>query len=63
MSTTKSDLHAALKKYFGFNKFMGLQEGVVESILSKNHTFVIMQEAESRYVTSFQRLCKKVQPL
>ena len=42
MSTTKSDLHAALKKYFGFNKFMGLQEGVVESILSKNHTFVIM---------------------
>ncbi len=42
MLTTKSDLHKALKKYFGFNKFMGLQEGVVESILSKNHTFVIM---------------------
>ena len=37
-----SDLHSALKKYFGFNKFMGLQEGVVESILSGKHTFVIM---------------------
>jgi len=42
MLTTKSDIHSALKKYFGFNKFKGLQEGVVESILSKKHTFVIM---------------------
>ncbi len=42
MSIAKSDLQSALKKYFGFNKFKGLQEGVVESIMSKNHTFVIM---------------------
>lgn len=42
MSIVKSDLHAALKKYFGFSKFKGLQEPVVESIISKNHTFVIM---------------------
>ncbi len=42
MLTTKSDIHSALKKYFGFNKFKGLQEDVVESILSKKHTFVIM---------------------
>ncbi|WP_194767980.1 DNA helicase RecQ [Tamlana sp. I1] len=42
MLIAKNDLHAALKKYFGFNKFKGLQEGVVESILSGNHTFVIM---------------------
>ena len=42
MSIAKSELYAALKKYFGFNKFKGLQEGVVESILSGNHTFVIM---------------------
>jgi len=42
MSVSNSDLHAALKKFFGFNKFMGLQEGVVESILSGTHTFVIM---------------------
>ena len=42
MLTDKSDLHSALKKYFGFSKFKGLQEGVIESILSKKHTFVIM---------------------
>ncbi len=42
MTITNSDLHAALKNFFGFNKFMGLQEGVVESILSGTHTFVIM---------------------
>jgi ATP-dependent DNA helicase RecQ len=42
MLTSKSDIHSALKKYFGFNKFKGLQEGVVESIISGNHTFVIM---------------------
>ncbi|WMI65795.1 ATP-dependent DNA helicase RecQ [Aestuariibaculum sp. YM273] len=38
----KSDLHSSLKKYFGFSKFKGLQEDVVESILSGNNTFVIM---------------------
>jgi ATP-dependent DNA helicase RecQ len=42
MLIAKSDLLAALKKYFGFNKFKGLQEGVIESLLSGNHTFVIM---------------------
>jgi ATP-dependent DNA helicase RecQ len=42
MSTTNSELHSALKKFFGFNKFMGLQEGVVESILAGTNTFVIM---------------------
>ena len=42
MSISKSDLHAALKKFFGFNKFMGLQEGVVQSILAGTNTFVIM---------------------
>lgn len=42
MSITKTDLHAALKKYFGFSKFKGLQEDVIDSLLSGNHTFVIM---------------------
>ncbi|MEL0455996.1 RecQ family ATP-dependent DNA helicase [Flavobacteriaceae bacterium SZ-1-7] len=42
MSITKTDLHAALKKYFGFSKFKGLQEDVVNSLLSGNHTFAIM---------------------
>ena len=42
MSIAKSDLHSALKKYFGFGKFKGLQEGVIESLLSGINTFVIM---------------------
>lgn len=42
MLTVKKEIHSALKKYFGFNKFKGLQEDVVTSIISGNHTFVIM---------------------
>ena len=36
------NLHTELKKYFGFNKFKGLQESVIKSLLDKNDTFVIM---------------------
>jgi ATP-dependent DNA helicase RecQ len=36
------DIYAALKTYFGFTKFKGLQEGVIKSILSGHSTFVIM---------------------
>lgn len=32
----------ALKKYFGFSKFKGEQEAIIESILEGHHTFVIM---------------------
>ncbi len=32
----------ALKQFFGFGKFKGLQEGVVESVLEGKDTFVIM---------------------
>ncbi|MEL1243391.1 DNA helicase RecQ [Flavobacterium sp. DGU11] len=42
MKLTEIDLHKELKKYFGFNKFKGLQEDVVTSIISGNNTFVIM---------------------
>ncbi|HLV70789.1 MAG TPA: DNA helicase RecQ [Xanthomarina sp.] len=42
MSIIEKDLHKALKTYFGFSKFKGLQEEVIKSILSRNHTFVIM---------------------
>lgn len=38
----KSDLHSALKKYFGFGEFKGLQEQVIKSILEQKNTFVIM---------------------
>jgi len=36
------DLHSPLKKFFGFNKFKGLQEEVIRSIVNNNNTFVIM---------------------
>jgi ATP-dependent DNA helicase RecQ len=36
------DVHEPLKKYFGFTKFIGLQEGVIKNIVQGNNTFVIM---------------------
>lgn len=36
------DLHGPLKKFFGFNKFKGLQEEVIKSVLEKKDAFVIM---------------------
>ncbi|MEO1010884.1 MAG: DNA helicase RecQ [Bacteroidota bacterium] len=36
------DLHASLKKYFGFSQFKGLQEDVISNILQRKNTFVIM---------------------
>ncbi len=42
MQNTKIDLHLALKKYFGFDNFLGLQEEVIESVLENKNTFVIM---------------------
>ncbi len=42
MKSTEIDLHKELKKYFGFNKFKGLQEDVVSSIITGHNTFVIM---------------------
>ncbi|WP_027124651.1 DNA helicase RecQ [Gelidibacter mesophilus] len=42
MSKEEIDLHAALKKYFGFSKFKGLQESVIKSLVRGDNTFVIM---------------------
>jgi ATP-dependent DNA helicase RecQ len=42
MSIKEIELHSALKKYFGFSKFKGLQEPVIESIVANKNTFVIM---------------------
>ncbi|MBT8296906.1 MAG: ATP-dependent DNA helicase, partial [Maribacter sp.] len=42
MGSNEMDLHAALKKYFGFSQFKGLQEDVVTNIIQGNNTFVIM---------------------
>lgn len=42
MNSSEIDLHKELKKYFGFSQFKGLQEQVVNSIISGRNTFVIM---------------------
>jgi ATP-dependent DNA helicase RecQ len=42
MSITEIDLHSALKQYFGFSTFKGLQEGVIKSVVAGDNTFVIM---------------------
>jgi len=42
MSKTNINLKHALKKYFGFDNFIGLQEEVIESVMDNNNTFVIM---------------------
>ena len=36
------DLHAYLKEIFGFDKFKGDQEAIIQSLLDGNDTFVIM---------------------
>lgn len=36
------DLHKALQQYFGFDKFKGTQERVIESLMAGKDTFVIM---------------------
>lgn len=42
MSNSKNGLQKALKTYFGFSTFKGLQEEVIKSVMSNNNTFVIM---------------------
>ncbi|MDG1793068.1 MAG: ATP-dependent DNA helicase [Flavobacteriaceae bacterium] len=42
MSISTKDLHKALKTFFGFNKFKGLQEQVIKSLLEQKNTFAIM---------------------
>ncbi|GGG52824.1 ATP-dependent DNA helicase RecQ [Bizionia arctica] len=42
MSIIENDIQQALKTFFGFSVFKGLQEPVIKSILSGNDTFVIM---------------------
>ena len=38
----KLDLHKALQEYFGFDKFKGSQEKIIESVLAGHDTFVVM---------------------
>ena len=38
----KINLTDELKKYFGFNKFKGNQEAIIQNLLSGKDTFVLM---------------------
>jgi len=42
MSVSTKELHTSLKTFFGFDKFKGLQEQVIVSILERKNTFAIM---------------------
>ena len=42
MELKEIDLNASLKKYFGFSKFIGLQESVIQNVIQGKNTFVIM---------------------
>ena len=42
MNSNEIDIYKELKKYFGFNQFKGLKEQVIQTILNKNNSFVIM---------------------
>lgn len=42
MNSKEIDLKEALKKYFGFSSFKGLQRDVINSIMEGHNTFVIM---------------------
>ncbi|MGI9547748.1 MAG: RecQ family ATP-dependent DNA helicase [Flavobacteriaceae bacterium] len=42
MELKEIDLRASLKKYFGFTKFIGLQEEVISNVIQGKNTFVIM---------------------
>ena len=42
MSKKEIDIHSALKQYFGFSKFKGLQESVIKSVVAGEDVFVIM---------------------
>ena len=37
-----TQLKDALKKYFGFSTFKGEQEAIIQNVLDKNDTFVLM---------------------
>ncbi|MEE2800891.1 MAG: DNA helicase RecQ [Bacteroidota bacterium] len=42
MAETQVSLEESLKKYFGFDKFRGLQKDVIKTLLNGNDVFVIM---------------------
>jgi len=52
MTTTEQQaLKEALKHYFGFDTFKGLQQQVTESIMNGNHTFAVMPTGGGKSLT------------
>ena len=47
----KQELKKALKKYFGFDTFKGLQEEVTQSIMDGHHTFAVMPTGGGKSLT------------
>jgi len=45
------DLKIPLKKFFGFNKFKGDQEAIIQSVLDGHDTFVIMPTGGGKSLT------------
>ena len=48
----KINLTDELKKYFGFNKFKGNQEAIIQNLLSGKDTFVLMPDRKSTRLNS-----------
>ncbi len=46
-----SELKQALKRYFGFDQFKGLQEEVTKSIMDDHHTFAVMPTGGGKSLT------------
>ena len=42
MKAQNTDLSKELKKYFGFSKFKGQQEKIIQTLLAGNDVFVLM---------------------
>jgi ATP-dependent DNA helicase RecQ len=50
-ATESKELKQALKQYFGFEKFKGLQEQVTESIMDGHNTFAVMPTGGGKSLT------------
>jgi len=49
--TEKKDIKKALKHYFGFDQFKGLQEDVIKSIMDGHNTFAVMPTGGGKSLT------------
>ena len=55
-------LRKALREFFGFDRFKGQQEAIIESICEGQDTFVIMPTGANPFVTNYPRSYLPEQP-